>query len=345
MGSKFNHLTTQQKSEIIMLYKQRVSNTEIAKRTNVSRRSVQLWVHRFAATGNIGHEARGPKVQGASSTHHRAVMETYKRDPCAPIREIAKSLYISPQTVRRHLHLAGVPLHRPLKCSQCRSRNSNTGVKILNGKVVCPNCSADIEVEDRQQEKLNAMLVRVYSYFASTNAGLSHTQLQKRTALCSGVSKDDVERALEVHHQAQYAGAPARKRWRIRKRKSNTPSPEQQEQSGQMEDLLEERVFVQNENDTSNEENPLYNEDTKPDVADIPVPLQDPSSSPVQEQSGQMEDLLEERVFVQNENDTSNQLQCETEHLETLYLKTEPQGKLRTYPSHRSRDRKSKHNS
>ncbi|XP_022819175.1 uncharacterized protein LOC111351476 isoform X2 [Spodoptera litura] len=204
MSSKFNHLTTLKKSEIIMLYKQRVSNIEIAKRTNLS-------------------------------------------------------------------------------------------------------------------DKLNVLLVRVYSYFASENAGLSQAQLRQRTALCSGVSNEDVERALEVHHQAQYAKAPARKRRRIRRRKSNTPSPEHQEQSHPMEELHEEMVFVKNENDTSNEENPLaYNEDTKPDVADIPV--QEPSSSP-------------------------DQQQCETEDLKTLYLKTEPRGKLRTYPSHRSAHEKSKRNS
>lgn len=76
---------------------------------------MQLWVHRYAETGDVEHRRRGPKPKANSSARHYDIVARHKADPFLPTRTTAAALNVSIQTVRRHLHSAGLRCRKPAK--------------------------------------------------------------------------------------------------------------------------------------------------------------------------------------------------------------------------------------
>ncbi|XP_050559656.1 trichohyalin isoform X3 [Spodoptera frugiperda] len=148
-----------------------------------------------------------------------------------------------------------------------------------NGKVVCPECNTDVDVEGRQGDKATAMLVNVYQYFATEGTKLSPSQLRERTALCTGASEEDVEHALGLYWSqtgdSDSQEAPSRKRRRV------------EEQPGDESHPLYVEVEVEAAEDEENgEEDPLTSEeeDIKPDITETCIqPVSQSSYIPVED--------------------------------------------------------------
>ncbi|CAH0698501.1 unnamed protein product [Spodoptera exigua] len=104
-----------------------------------------------------------------------------------------------------------------------QSRQSE--VEKNKGNVACPKCGADFNVESREQENVNAIVARVYAYFAIESTGLSSAQLRQRTAALTGVSEADVQRALDQSPQTlQDTDEPQGKRRRIKEEPDEEPA-------------------------------------------------------------------------------------------------------------------------
>ncbi|CAH1642038.1 unnamed protein product [Spodoptera littoralis] len=143
-------------------------------------------------------------------------------------------------------------------------KTRESAIRRNNRTVVCPECSTDINVEDKQKEKTNAVLVNAYQYFANECPELTRAQLRQRTAQCTGANEADVECALRIHW-SQNADSdtpygPSHKRRRI-----------QNQDHGEESQTLYVEVEVQpGEYDEDSEEDPLSSEDEdiKPDVTE-----------------------------------------------------------------------------
>ncbi|XP_050559663.1 uncharacterized protein LOC118278959 isoform X8 [Spodoptera frugiperda] len=168
------------------------------------------------------------------------------------------------------IHSASQKSHKITRAAAARRKN---------GKVVCPECNTDVDVEGRQGDKATAMLVNVYQYFATEGTKLSPSQLRERTALCTGASEEDVEHALGLYWSqtgdSDSQEAPSRKRRRV------------EEQPGDESHPLYVEVEVEAAEDEENgEEDPLTSEeeDIKPDITETCIqPVSQSSYIPVED--------------------------------------------------------------
>ncbi|XP_048486906.1 uncharacterized protein LOC105381158 isoform X7 [Plutella xylostella] len=113
-----SHLTTFKKAEIIVLYKQNIAISEIARRLMISRRTVQLWVHRYRDSGHVDSSRRGRKPTATytdASPRHREIVAAHSADPFCSTRSTATAHNISLQTVRVHLRAAGMRCRKVAK--------------------------------------------------------------------------------------------------------------------------------------------------------------------------------------------------------------------------------------
>ncbi|XP_022819161.1 uncharacterized protein LOC111351465 isoform X2 [Spodoptera litura] len=148
---------------------------------------------------------------------------------------------------------------------QQRLETRESATRRNNGMVVCPECSTNINVEDKQKEKTNAVLVNAYQYFANECPELTRAQLRQRTAQCTGANEADVECALRIHWSQNAESSdtpygPPHKRRRV-----------QNQHPGEESETLYVEVEVQpGEYDEDSEEDPLSSEDEdiKPDVTE-----------------------------------------------------------------------------
>ncbi|XP_022818986.1 uncharacterized protein LOC111351319 isoform X8 [Spodoptera litura] len=136
------------------------------------------------------------------------------------------------------------------------------------GNILCPNCNTEIQIPQNKEDKVNAMIVNVYQYFAKEGTGLTGAQLRQRTALCTGASEADVECALVLEHEKSTdEGNPAMSQNPPRKRRrkgSESPPPEQEEEPYVEQETLIVKIEP-NADDGSNEINPLaIDEETPP---------------------------------------------------------------------------------
>ncbi|XP_022819163.1 uncharacterized protein LOC111351465 isoform X3 [Spodoptera litura] len=146
-----------------------------------------------------------------------------------------------------------------------RKKTRESATRRNNGMVVCPECSTNINVEDKQKEKTNAVLVNAYQYFANECPELTRAQLRQRTAQCTGANEADVECALRIHWSQNAESSdtpygPPHKRRRV-----------QNQHPGEESETLYVEVEVQpGEYDEDSEEDPLSSEDEdiKPDVTE-----------------------------------------------------------------------------
>ncbi|XP_050559657.1 uncharacterized protein LOC118278959 isoform X4 [Spodoptera frugiperda] len=192
---------------------------------------------------------------------------------------------------KRDLHYLNYPIRdkRDLKKKSSTSKRESSlktipktraaAARRKNGKVVCPECNTDVDVEGRQGDKATAMLVNVYQYFATEGTKLSPSQLRERTALCTGASEEDVEHALGLYWSqtgdSDSQEAPSRKRRRV------------EEQPGDESHPLYVEVEVEAAEDEENgEEDPLTSEeeDIKPDITETCIqPVSQSSYIPVED--------------------------------------------------------------
>ncbi|CAG9109155.1 unnamed protein product [Plutella xylostella] len=113
-----SHLTTFKKAEIIVLYEQNIPISEIARRLMISRRTVQLWVHRYRDSGHVDSSRRGRKPTATytdASPRHREIVAAHSADPFCSTRSTATAHNISLQTVRVHLRAAGMRCRKVAK--------------------------------------------------------------------------------------------------------------------------------------------------------------------------------------------------------------------------------------
>lgn len=76
---------------------------------------MQLWVRRYAETGGIENCRAGPKPKAYSSARHYDIVARHKADPFLSTRTTATAFDVSTQTIRRHLHFAGLRCRKPAK--------------------------------------------------------------------------------------------------------------------------------------------------------------------------------------------------------------------------------------
>ncbi|KAG7312856.1 hypothetical protein JYU34_001237 [Plutella xylostella] len=84
----------------------------------LQRRTVQLWVHRYADLGHVDSSHRGRKPTTTytdASPRHREIVAAHSADPFCSTRSTATTHNISLQTVRVHLRAAGLRCRRPAK--------------------------------------------------------------------------------------------------------------------------------------------------------------------------------------------------------------------------------------
>ncbi|XP_022818985.1 uncharacterized protein LOC111351319 isoform X7 [Spodoptera litura] len=166
--------------------------------------------------------------------------------------------------------------NRYLKDKTVPTRNVSTRILLAvqdhgarkTGNILCPNCNTEIQIPQNKEDKVNAMIVNVYQYFAKEGTGLTGAQLRQRTALCTGASEADVECALVLEHEKSTdEGNPAMSQNPPRKRRrkgSESPPPEQEEEPYVEQETLIVKIEP-NADDGSNEINPLaIDEETPP---------------------------------------------------------------------------------
>ncbi|XP_050559539.1 uncharacterized protein LOC118278943 isoform X14 [Spodoptera frugiperda] len=164
-------------------------------------------------------------------------------------------------------------------------------------KIRCPKCSTEIETKQYVQDRVNAILVNVYKYFATEGTELSPSQLRERTALCTGASEADVECALVLHQEVSATQKPLRKPPRKRRKKeSKSPPPIQEE-----EPYIERETLIvtvdPKAGDANSEINPLAIKEEQPSS---PITCEQDASLCEPQQSGlKPEDMA--KVFVKTE--------------------------------------------
>ncbi|XP_050559533.1 uncharacterized protein LOC118278943 isoform X8 [Spodoptera frugiperda] len=150
---------------------------------------------------------------------------------------------------------------------------------------------------DVQEDRVNAILVNVYKYFATEGTELSPSQLRERTALCTGASEADVECALVLHQEVSATQKPLRKPPRKRRKKeSKSPPPIQEE-----EPYIERETLIvtvdPKAGDANSEINPLAIKEEQPSS---PITCEQDASLCEPQQSGlKPEDMA--KVFVKTE--------------------------------------------
>lgn len=164
-------------------------------------------------------------------------------------------------------------------------------------KIRCPNCSTAIETKQYVQDRVNAILVNVYKYFATEGTELSSSQLRERTALCTGASEADVECALVLHQEVSATQKPLRKPPRKRRKKESISPPPIQEE----EPYIERETLIvtvdPKAGDANSEVNPLAIKEEQPSS---PITCEQDASLCEPQQSGlKPEDMA--KVFVKTE--------------------------------------------
>lgn len=83
----------------------------------LQRRTVQLWVHRYADSGHVESRRPGPQpvAYTAASDRHRDIIAAHNSNPFASTRSTATLHNVTLQTVRNHLRADGLRCRRPAK--------------------------------------------------------------------------------------------------------------------------------------------------------------------------------------------------------------------------------------
>lgn len=83
----------------------------------LQRKTVQLWIRRYASTGEIDNLKRGRKsiTYTEANARHRDIIAAHTANPFATTRSTALQHGVSMDVVRRHLHAGGIHCYRPAK--------------------------------------------------------------------------------------------------------------------------------------------------------------------------------------------------------------------------------------
>ncbi|KAJ2937709.1 hypothetical protein O0L34_g17848 [Tuta absoluta] len=113
--STYAPLSTVLRAKIIVLYEDNLSISAISRRLQLNRRTVTLWVKRYADTGDILPARKGRKAVmfTDASARHRGIVAKHANTPFLSTRSTAAEFGVTLQTVRTHLHAAGISCYRP----------------------------------------------------------------------------------------------------------------------------------------------------------------------------------------------------------------------------------------
>lgn len=81
------------------------------------RNTVRLWIRRFQETGDVKCDRPGPRpvVYTEECERHREIVKIHTASPFESTRATACAHEVSIDTVRRHLHAAGIHNYRPAR--------------------------------------------------------------------------------------------------------------------------------------------------------------------------------------------------------------------------------------
>lgn len=83
----------------------------------MQRNTVRLWIKRYQETGDVKCNRQGPRPQVYTDEcdRHREIAKIHTDSPFTTTRSTANLYGISLNTVRRHLHAAGIHNYKPAK--------------------------------------------------------------------------------------------------------------------------------------------------------------------------------------------------------------------------------------
>lgn len=83
----------------------------------LQRNTVRLWIRRYQETGEVKRYRPGPQATmfTEQSPRHREIVRLHTEDPFKTTRSTAVTYDISLDTVRKHLHVAGLHNYKPAR--------------------------------------------------------------------------------------------------------------------------------------------------------------------------------------------------------------------------------------